>query len=721
MRKTKNIFLLILSIMLPASSVSAQTVANPAYYVSEKFSSYVGSVPWEEVFIHTDRDQYIAGENIWMNAYLTDRNTSGLSLHSRIIYLELLDPANRLLSQKKILLDKGMNPANIKLSDTLKSGTYTLRAYTSWMRNFLPGNCFSKEIDIYNSQLPGQFIRSKRNSEQTITADEPGQNGQLFLMKLHFSESGNLEMVITANGAVDYRENELFCLFARSGSRILHASNEKLSEGKIETVISHEELKTGLICVTLFDFRYKPVCEKYIYLKPDNSLSLSSEPEVKYGKRKRVSLSFNTGLKEDELTDAALSVSVTPLIPESREWDFSQYIILGTEFGEAPVMKLNGRRPEDLPVEELESLLESIKSRWIIWDRIFSGRDYRFRYPVESDEHFLYGTLMETDTWTALKDQVVIMSFPGETALFQYAVTDTAGNFSLAVPVDEYEKDLVIQPDDLYRFKGIKLRSQFLYNLPEAEIVKDTSASLIPAHILKWSMNYRVSSVYGTPFAEKGTEISGVPVIPKRFYGKPDFELLLDDYMELPLMEEVFFELVPRVRLRNWNSVCDISILDQAGNKLYTEASTLMIDGVIIRDPTKVGNLDPALVRKIDVIWGIYMVDAYQFYGIVNLITRTADFSAVPLSDKALRMTYRISDPPGEFICPEYPTTETLRSRIPDLRNTLYWNPSIKTGTDGNATLEFWTSDYASEYEINIQGIGSNGEAVSLRRVITVE
>lgn len=59
--------------------------------------------------------------------------------------------------------------------------------------------------------------------------------------------------------------------------------------------------------------------------------------------------------------------------------------------------------------------------------------------------------------------------------------------------------------------------------------------------------------------------------------------------------------------------------------------------------------------------------------------------------------------------------------RIPDFRNTLYWNPSVKPDKDGRIGIEFWTSDFTTDYEINIQGITSEGKAFSIKKIIRVK
>jgi hypothetical protein len=73
------------------------------------------------------------------------------------------------------------------------------------------------------------------------------------------------------------------------------------------------------------------------------------------------------------------------------------------------------------------------------------------------------------------------------------------------------------------------------------------------------------------------------------------------------------------------------------------------------------------------------------------------------------------------FISPAYSSDELKNSRIPDFRNTLYWNPSVKSSGTNNKTVEFWTSDGVGSYEVTIQGVNMNGKPVSFRKVITVK
>jgi uncharacterized protein YfaS (alpha-2-macroglobulin family) len=115
-----------------------------------KLSTYCKAIPFEDIYIHSDRENYIAGEYFWFNAYLFNRQSLALSSESSFAYIELLDPGNQPVSQTKIRLENGSGGGGFMLPDSLSSGEYTLRAYTNWMKNFLPDGCFMETITIYN-------------------------------------------------------------------------------------------------------------------------------------------------------------------------------------------------------------------------------------------------------------------------------------------------------------------------------------------------------------------------------------------------------------------------------------------------------------------------------------------------------------------------------------------------------------------------------------------
>ena len=186
-------------------------------------------------------------------------------------------------------------------------------------------------------------------------------------------------------------------------------------------------------------------------------------------------------------------------------------------------------------------------------------------------------------------------------------------------------------------------------------------------------------------------------------------------------MQEVFFELIPGVALKNRKSVWEITIADPVEHINYDTPPMLLVDGVVVNDASAIANLDPEQVEKVDVVINKYIVGSYLTSGIVNVITKKADFGSVTLPDYAVRIHFRPVDPVFSFSSPDYSSETVKNNHIPDFRNTLYWNPSLKQDSDGKFRIEFYSSDMESDYTINVQGVDANGKPLAIRKVIRIK
>lgn len=123
----------------------------------------------EKIYIHTDKHYYMAGEDIWFTSYLVNGITHQYSTKSRVLYVELINEKDSIISHRKLFIDEVSAAGDIKLPIDLKDGIYQLRAYTNYMRNQSQDFFFNKKIPIYalyseldESEKPGQ---SKTNLE----------------------------------------------------------------------------------------------------------------------------------------------------------------------------------------------------------------------------------------------------------------------------------------------------------------------------------------------------------------------------------------------------------------------------------------------------------------------------------------------------------------------------------------------------------------------------
>ena len=716
--------LLILLQAITLENASGQNQANLMDYISNRFLSYCESVPREEIYVHTDREEYISGEDLWLNIYLFDRKSFHPGSDSKIAYLELLNAQNRPVVQKRFRIEHGIGPGQFVIPDSLSTGTYTLRAYTNWMKNFLPYNCFMKEIRVYNAVSSKAFKESVQridNSGGTETGSASLNTG--LSLKVNNFKSDTLEIFINADQKFRSENNNLCYLFIQTHGNICHDSPEKIEEVNTQINIPKKTLVPGINQITIFDSKGKPVCERFIFIPPvkaNQFIKLHSTDSC--GKRSRISIEFDfENMLQPSSGSANLSVAVAPVTKSVRPLELTDYLTFGTEFGLSPSILFNGRKIDQVPPEEIDSLLLTVKSNWINWKTILSDDLPSFKYPVEKEDHFISGTLLTSDQQLAHPGEFLLLSTPGKTPVFQYGRTDYKAEFRFNVHIDEEIKDLIIQPDDTTRNRKILIESSFSDQYLKPLILADSTGKPLPSYISKWSVNYQVNKIYESAYMGDRLTPVDQPVKPKRFYGKPEVEIVMKDYIKLPVMEEVFFELIPRVTLKNDKSAYEISILDPMGKRIYEDPPVLMIDGVIIKDPAIIASLDPEVVEKIDAIREKYVVGDFLFYGIVNAITKAGDFSYVSLPDYVMRMKYRVIEPVRAFMAPDYSTAEMKTIRTPDFRNTLYWNPSVKPDMAGKAKIEFWTSDINSDYEINIQGITKEGKSVSLRKIIKVK
>lgn len=112
----------------------------------------------EKVYLHSDRDSYFAGDDIWFKAYLIDASYNLLTNHSNNLHVELISPASKIINSRLVRINEGLGHGDLRLSENLISGRYRLRAYTNYMRNFEDQLFFNKDITIINSSDTGKVL-----------------------------------------------------------------------------------------------------------------------------------------------------------------------------------------------------------------------------------------------------------------------------------------------------------------------------------------------------------------------------------------------------------------------------------------------------------------------------------------------------------------------------------------------------------------------------------
>jgi hypothetical protein len=134
-----------------------------------------------------------------------------------------------------------------------------------------------------------------------------------------------------------------------------------------------------------------------------------------------------------------------------------------------------------------------------------------------------------------------------------------------------------------------------------------------------------------------------------------------------------------------------------------------MIDGVAIFDVEAVLTVSPRLIDRVEIINAPYIRGNVTFGGIISLISRNNDLGYIDLPSSGLLVDYQMLDP---WVADSINSVDT-DSRLPDVRNTLYWNPGMDLQPEIKQTVSFFASDAIGDYELLIRGIDSKGKYFS--------
>ena len=118
LRQVLLLLILIFDFLLLSSQTNDQFIST----LKERLAAWNKAVPYEDLYIHSDRESYVAGEYFFFCTYLFDRGKMSLSPESSYAYVELSDNVNKPVAQTKVRLENGSGGGGFLLPDSLPSG-----------------------------------------------------------------------------------------------------------------------------------------------------------------------------------------------------------------------------------------------------------------------------------------------------------------------------------------------------------------------------------------------------------------------------------------------------------------------------------------------------------------------------------------------------------------------------------------------------------------------
>lgn len=149
------------------TDLSQQVIKDPFFVkMIVKQDSFLKSHMPEKLYIQTDKPYYVLGDTIRFKGYLLNANHLTPSDNSGILYVELDGQDGKAVKRMMIPVIEGLAWGNIPLNEKeFEGGTYIMRAYTNWMRNFGDDYIFKKNIHV--SQVAGNYplVKTKFNQQ----------------------------------------------------------------------------------------------------------------------------------------------------------------------------------------------------------------------------------------------------------------------------------------------------------------------------------------------------------------------------------------------------------------------------------------------------------------------------------------------------------------------------------------------------------------------------
>jgi len=100
-------------------------------------NTFTSNLAIEKLYLQTDKPSYVSEDTLWFKAYLFDASYLNAATKSGMLYLEIANDSNRVMKRIRVPVFAGIAMGQVALDQNeLPQGSYILRAYTNWMRNF---------------------------------------------------------------------------------------------------------------------------------------------------------------------------------------------------------------------------------------------------------------------------------------------------------------------------------------------------------------------------------------------------------------------------------------------------------------------------------------------------------------------------------------------------------------------------------------------------------
>jgi hypothetical protein len=191
------------------------------------------------------------------------------------------------------------------------------------------------------------------------------------------------------------------------------------------------------------------------------------------------------------------------------------------------------------------------------------------------------------------------------------------------------------------------------------------------------------------------------------FYGEGDRRVFIDDYIKLPDMRELIFEVVPEIMVRKKGDDFSLVVLGETPfPDIYKHL--ILIDGIPILHYGRLLELPPSRFKRIDIVNSLYIHGNQIFAGVVNFVSRNGDMAGLDFPEGSSILSLNI---PAHTVRGEMVAAGSNLYGFPRLDPTLSFLPFPGSAS---GTISMNINAVYDDYITIINGFTESGKWISL-------
>ena len=637
--------------------------------IQQRILDYYRQMPQEIIYVHTDRPYYVPGDTVWFRAHLVDAVTHTPISRSRYVYMELHDQLADTLMQRIIVKcdSDGVFANAILLPKTIKGGSYTLAAYTQWMRNFPVERFYYKQLTVVDNSTSVVVAATASVATESRHATDPKlilaqRKGQLLIQ---YSEPTHepLSCVVYGSGnllVTDYTQE-----------RVLKIDSHTLRPGNISIAMVNRE--TG-----------------YVIAESQTTIE-GTQPQVAISGKARtqnepMELSIDLAQADGTPLYGTFSISVTDydvVKPDTLQPAIDEYLMRSPDgYSLSDILK---DKHTDIQYGFQTSQTISGQIRGTIFKKVKHPQLILVRPDTGFRETFELG---DSSRFT-----INGLDFPDGTTYLLEGMRQTGSTSLVQLNIDEPS------------FPTIHAKR----TITSSEIIPEAFAKQAQEQVMYGSVNRTID----LPEVVKEKKRRHKPE------GRVQLEPFKAFYDDMPILNNAstIETLLSSLGLKITKEADGNMTLKNYSN---TNAPLVFIDDTE-SDEEELLMLQPENIRSIEYYKPTdsrllaYRWDAPS-RGVLSIRHKTGYHTSKTRPFSMATVKQQGYQPAKVFYSPQYPDP-SAKTR-PDHRTTLYWNPKVETDDKGHAGVRFYASDISKRYFVTLEGVSTDGTVICRQQVI---